>query len=109
MYASRYLKQNNMHKGEESLLTVHLLLKLLLDCGGLCAASNTTIVIGNANASKTIVIGYLMDQLAPPYRIGAIQIAIEEGQAYGLLPEYNFRLAQRYTAADVRHIETHPT
>jgi hypothetical protein len=49
------------------------------------------IIIGNPNATKTIEIGYLMDQLTPPYRIGAMSIAVKDGQAKGLLKGYNFR------------------
>lgn len=52
---------------------------------------NETIVIGNSSANGTIVMGYLMDQLKPPYRIGAISMAIHDGQARGLLPGFNFR------------------
>jgi hypothetical protein len=50
-----------------------------------------TVVVGNANASGTISVGYLMDQLSAPYRIGAIQMAIEDGQANGFLTGFNFR------------------
>lgn len=64
---------------------------------GLCASqtsvnrNNTqTVVIGDPNAKKTVVIAYLMDQLEPPYRIGAISKAINEGQANGLLQGFNF-------------------
>jgi len=49
------------------------------------------VFIGNSNSTDTIVIGYVMDQLAPPYRIGAIQLALQNGQSNGLLPGYNFR------------------
>jgi hypothetical protein len=88
-----------MHRGEEVLLTQHFSLKLFaIFVVGLSACNNEavaagSVTIGNANASKTIVIGYLTDQLAPPYRIGALQMAIEDGQANGLLPDYNFRCA----------------
>lgn len=50
-----------------------------------------TAVIGNSSGRGTIVMGYLMDQLSAPYRIGAIQMAIEDGQANGLLQGFNFR------------------
>jgi hypothetical protein len=50
-----------------------------------------TVVIGNSSATRTISIGYIMDQLGPPYRIGAIQLAIQNGQAMGLLQDFNFR------------------
>jgi hypothetical protein len=52
--------------------------------------STQTVVIGDPNASRTIVMGYLMDQLVAPYRIGAISKAINEGQANGLLQGFNF-------------------
>lgn len=47
--------------------------------------------VGNATARQTVSIGYFMDQLSPPYRIGAIRMALEDGQAKGLLPGFNFR------------------
>ena len=50
-----------------------------------------TVFVGNANASDTISVGYMMDQLSAPYRIGAIKMAIEDGQAKGLLTGFNFR------------------
>jgi hypothetical protein len=48
-----------------------------------CSSSShvETAVFGNASGRGTIAIGYLMDQLSAPYRIGAIQLAIEDGQA----------------------------
>jgi hypothetical protein len=49
------------------------------------------VVIGKSNANGTIVVGYLMDQLGPPYRIGALSMAIQDWQASGLLPGYKFR------------------
>jgi hypothetical protein len=58
-----------------------------------CSSSShiETAVIGNASGKGTIVIGYLMDQLSAPYRIGAIQLAIEDGQANGLLQGFGFK------------------
>jgi hypothetical protein len=53
--------------------------------------SFNNVVIGDSNANGTIVVGYLMDQLRPPYRIGALSMAIRDWQASGLLPGYNFR------------------
>jgi hypothetical protein len=50
-----------------------------------------TVVLGNGTNNKTIVMGYLMDQVGPPYRIGAISMAIQNGQKRGLLPGYSFR------------------
>ena len=53
------------------------------------------VIIGPYNSSAsvnvTIVVGYLMDQLKPPYRVGAISMAINDGRASGLLPGYQFR------------------
>jgi hypothetical protein len=54
--------------------------------------NGVTVVIGNSSATNTISIGYIMDQLTPPYRIGAMQLAIQDGQAKGLLRNFNFRL-----------------
>jgi hypothetical protein len=41
--------------------------------------------------SSIIRIGYMMDQLEPPYRAGAITMALRQAQADGLLSGYNFR------------------
>jgi hypothetical protein len=88
-------------------LTLRLMLLLLhrpIVCG-LCrcedevttVATNTlndyieTVNVGDPNATKTIVIGYLMDQINPPYRIGAIAMAIADAQANGLVLGYNFK------------------
>ena len=61
-----------------------------------CLINGDTFVIGNSTAKGTIRIGYLMDldQMSAtnsPYRIGAISMAIADGQANGLLRGYNFR------------------
>lgn len=61
----------------------------------------TTVVIGNSNAKETIVIGYMMDQLAPPYRIGAISMAIQDGQTNGLLRGYNFRYDLSFSCCNI--------
>jgi len=63
-----------------------------------------TVVIGNDSSNGTITIGYLMDQLIPPYRIGAIQLAIADGQANGLLPGYNFRFVLHFIRDCVRNV-----
>ena len=54
-------------------------------------SSEKTVLIGNSSANATVVIGYLMDQLGPPYRLGALSMAIQDGQSRGLLTAYNFR------------------
>jgi hypothetical protein len=76
-------------------LTVAFLALLILAVDGLTTGSRATktVVIGESGVNGTIVIGYLMDQLKPPYRTGAISMAIHDGQARGLLPGYNFRYA----------------
>ena len=68
---------------------VVLLCALYCNCDGL--QNDVTVVIGNSSATRTISIGYIMDQLMPPYRIGAIKVGIEDGQRNGLLQNYNFR------------------
>ena len=40
---------------------------------------------------KTIKIGYLLGDSQPPYRIGAIQLAIDKARAEGRLAGYNIR------------------
>lgn len=55
------------------------------------ASDTDTFVVGGSGVNGTIVMGYLMDQIGPPYRIGAIGMAIARGQEEGLLPGYNFR------------------
>jgi hypothetical protein len=52
---------------------------------GSADAGNRTAVNG------TIRIGYSFSELTPPYRVAAISLAIEQAQADGLLPGYNFR------------------
>lgn len=39
----------------------------------------------------TIKIGYLLAESSPPYRAGAINLAIEQAKSDGLLPGFNFR------------------
>jgi hypothetical protein len=41
--------------------------------------------------NKTIRIGYFLQDTAPPYRVGAINLAIRQAQDDGLMPGYNFR------------------
>ena len=60
----------------------------------------TQVFIGNISSNMTIAIGYVMDQLVPPYRIGAIQLALQDGQSSGLLPGYRFRLSLRNIRAN---------
>jgi len=43
---------------------------------------------GSSHADKTIRIGYLLQRTT---RAGAINVAVEQAQNDGLLPEYNFR------------------
>jgi hypothetical protein len=40
---------------------------------------------------KTLRIGYFLQESQPPYRIGAIKMAIDKAQADGWLPDYNIR------------------
>jgi len=73
-----------------------MLIIRLASCSNPSSPSNyktspTEVVFGNASANGSIVIGYMMDQLTAPYRVGAIQMALERGQASGLLRGYNFR------------------
>jgi hypothetical protein len=49
-------------------------------------------VSGSSAANGTIVIAYLMEQLSPPYDIGAISMAVKAMQASGYLADYNVRL-----------------
>lgn len=44
--------------------------------------------------NKTIKIGYFLQESQPPYRIGAIKMAVDQAQADGLLPDYNYRYAR---------------
>jgi hypothetical protein len=41
--------------------------------------------------NKTIRIGYFVQESNPPYRIGAIQLAIDRARQEGLLDGYNIR------------------
>jgi len=61
------------------------------------SASEEIVVIGSPDANGTIVVGYLMDQVDPPYRIGALSMSIENGIANGLLDKFNFRCVIRVT------------
>jgi hypothetical protein len=81
------------HRGTR--LTLARLFSLVLTVDGLTAGSRATktVMVGDTGVNGTIVIGYLMDQLKPPYRIGAIGMALHDGQARGLLPGFNFRCA----------------
>lgn len=62
----------------------------------------SVVVVGNSSVNGTIVVGYLMDQLGPPYRIGAISMAIDSAKARGLLPGYNFRYVFQVIFTKVR-------
>jgi hypothetical protein len=41
--------------------------------------------------NKTIKLGYFLRESQPPYRIGAIQMAIDKARAEGLLAGYDIR------------------
>ena len=45
---------------------------------------------GNNN-NRTIRIGYFLQTSSPPYRIGAINLAIDRAKSDGLLSGFNFR------------------
>jgi len=73
------------------ILSTHSSLSGAGDHSGVQMNAQNTVIIGNSSAKGTIAIGYMMDQLTAPYRIGAILLALENGQANGLLRDYNFR------------------
>ena len=64
---------------------------------GETTGSDDVVVIGYPDANNTIVIGYMMDQVGPPYRLGALSMSIENNLAGGLLTNYNFRLCYKKT------------
>jgi hypothetical protein len=43
------------------------------------------------NTTEPIRIGYFLQESQPPYRIGAIKLAIEKAKADGLLPDRDIR------------------
>jgi hypothetical protein len=47
----------------------------------------------DGTGSKTLRIGYFLQESQPPYRIGAIKMAIDKAQADGWLSDYNYRCA----------------
>lgn len=65
------------------------------------AATLFQIVVAGAavTGSKTLRIGYFLQESQPPYRIGAIKMAIDQAQADGLLPDYNYRCAHNKSSA----------
>ena len=69
--------------------------------GDVAMNSQNTVLIGNSSANGTIFLGYMMDQLKAPYRIGAIRLALENGQANGLLLGFNFRYVCHITVDQV--------
>ncbi len=44
--------------------------------------------------NKTIRIAYLLQNFEPPYRVGSINLAIEQAQQNGMLQGYNFRFVR---------------
>jgi hypothetical protein len=73
------------------MIVLSLLLVSYCVSGGKSSGTDAdTFVVGGSGINGTIVMGYLMDQFVPPYRIGAIGLAVADGQAKGLLPGYNF-------------------
>jgi hypothetical protein len=67
-----------------STVTDHLYLLLF------CVSAGSIVPRGSLN--KTIIrFGYLMQESAPPYRVGAINLAIRNAQSDGLLQGYSFR------------------
>jgi hypothetical protein len=47
--------------------------------------------VAYGTGNKTLRIGYFLQESQPPYRIGAIKLAIDKAQADGWLPDYNYR------------------
>ena len=43
------------------------------------------------DGNNTIRIGYLLQEYAPPYRVGAINLAIRHAKSRGLLPDYRIK------------------
>jgi len=54
-----------------------------------------------------IRIGYFMQESQPPYRIGAIQLAIDRARADGLLPGYSIRYCNPYLETAMRCVDNH--
>jgi hypothetical protein len=49
-------------------------------------------------AIGTIKIGYLLSESKPPYRAGAINLAIEQAQSDGLLQGFNIRYVSSFSS-----------
>lgn len=50
--------------------------------------------------SKTLRFGYFLQESQPPYRIGAIKLAIDKAQADGWLPDYKIRYERGVSQTD---------
>lgn len=75
---------DNMANKVLSSVTDHLYLLLF------CVSAGSIVPRGSLN--KTIIrFGYLMQESAPPYRVGAINLAIRNAQSDGFLQGYSFR------------------
>ena len=69
------------------------------------ATANTSIENGHQidDGNNTIRIGYLLQEYAPPYRVGAINLAIRHAKSRGLLPDYRIKFVCHFlTEVDLR-------
>lgn len=86
MMVMRVERRNNVYR------QCVIVASFILISGQLLMSTFTVIDAQVVNETGSIIkIGYFLQQSQPPYRIGAIKLAIDLAKANGLFPDHNFR------------------